>query len=190
MTENDADPNAKRMALEAAERAHINQIYPDGASKQQWDALIADYKARQMLWIRDNPGKISTSPFRKLRIAESEYGLQNFAESGYGFRIYGIEVDMYEVSASQINFCFFRIQRTHGKFIPSSLRIQNLPVEDDGQDGERSEEEARWNVQGHEHQQQRPVVHYEGNLHEEDNAEGEPERTASQHPVSCKPQWR
>jgi hypothetical protein len=48
------------MALEAAERAHINQIYacPDGASKQQWDAFIADYyKIRQILWIRDNPGK-------------------------------------------------------------------------------------------------------------------------------------
>jgi hypothetical protein len=41
---------------------------------------------------------ISTSPFRKLRIAESEYGLQNFTESGYGFRIYGIEVDMYGIS--------------------------------------------------------------------------------------------
>jgi hypothetical protein len=57
MTGNDADPNVKRMALEAAERAHINQIYPDGASKQQWDAFIADYKIRQVLWIRDNPGK-------------------------------------------------------------------------------------------------------------------------------------
>jgi hypothetical protein len=35
MTGNDADPDVKRMSLEAAERAHINQIYPDGASKQQ-----------------------------------------------------------------------------------------------------------------------------------------------------------
>jgi hypothetical protein len=36
MIGNDADPNAKRsMALDAAERAQINQIYPDGASKQQ-----------------------------------------------------------------------------------------------------------------------------------------------------------
>ena len=39
MIGNDADPDVKRMALEAAERAHINQIYPDGASKQQWDAF-------------------------------------------------------------------------------------------------------------------------------------------------------
>ena len=43
--------------MEAAERAHINQIYPDGASKQQWDAFIADYRIRQALWIRDHPGK-------------------------------------------------------------------------------------------------------------------------------------
>jgi hypothetical protein len=59
MIENDADPNVKRMALEAAERAHINQLYPDGAPKQQWDAFIADYKIRQILWIRDNPGKLT-----------------------------------------------------------------------------------------------------------------------------------
>jgi hypothetical protein len=57
MIGNDADPDVKRMALEAAERAHINHIYPDGASKQQWDAFIADYRTRQTLWIRDNPGK-------------------------------------------------------------------------------------------------------------------------------------
>ena len=57
MIGNDADPDVKRMALEAAERAHINQIYPDGASKQQWDAFIADYRIRQALWIRDHPGK-------------------------------------------------------------------------------------------------------------------------------------
>ena len=60
MIGNDADPDVKRVALEAAERAHINQIYPDGASKQQWGAFIADYyKIRQTLWIRDNPGKTS-----------------------------------------------------------------------------------------------------------------------------------
>jgi hypothetical protein len=41
-------------------------------------------------------------PFRKLRIAESEYGLQNFTESGYGFRIYGIEMDMYGISRGTI----------------------------------------------------------------------------------------
>jgi hypothetical protein len=37
MIGNDADPDVKRMALEVAERAHINHIYayPDGASKQQ-----------------------------------------------------------------------------------------------------------------------------------------------------------
>jgi hypothetical protein len=58
MIGSDADPDVKRMALEAAERAHINQIYPDGAFDQQWDALIADYKIRQILWIRDNPGKL------------------------------------------------------------------------------------------------------------------------------------
>ena len=49
---------------------------------------------------------LSTSPFRKLQIAESEYGLQNFTESGYGFRIYGIEMDMYGISRGII-FCFF-----------------------------------------------------------------------------------
>ena len=59
MIGNDADPDVKRIALEAAERAHINQIYPDGTSKQQWDAFIADYKIRQILWIRDNPGKLT-----------------------------------------------------------------------------------------------------------------------------------
>jgi hypothetical protein len=34
------------MALEAADRACINQIciYPDGAIKQQWDVFIADYR--------------------------------------------------------------------------------------------------------------------------------------------------
>ena len=54
---------------------------------------------------------ISTSPFRKLRIAESEYGLQNFTESGYGFRIYGIEVDMYRISRGIIFRVFFGNRR-------------------------------------------------------------------------------
>ena len=65
---------------------------------------------------------ISPSPFRKLQIAESEYGLQNFTESGYGFRIYGIEVDMYRISRGIIFRVFFwksqirhlRIPRIHG----------------------------------------------------------------------------
>jgi hypothetical protein len=55
----DADPDVKRMALEAADMAHINQIYPDGATKQRWDAFIADYRIRQILWTRDNPGKLT-----------------------------------------------------------------------------------------------------------------------------------
>jgi hypothetical protein len=49
----------------------------------------------------------STSPFRKLRTAESEYGLQNFTESGCGFRIYGIEVDMYGISRGVVFFWVF-----------------------------------------------------------------------------------
>jgi hypothetical protein len=48
---------------------------------------------------------VSTSPFRKLRIAESKYGLQNVTESGYGFRIYGIEMDMYGISRGVIFVC-------------------------------------------------------------------------------------
>jgi hypothetical protein len=68
------------------------------------------------------PFRLSTSPFRKLRVlAESEYGLQNFTEPGYGLRIYGIEMDMYGISRGII-FCFFwkshirhlRIPRIHG----------------------------------------------------------------------------
>ena len=54
----DADPDVKRMVLEAADRACINQIYPDGATKQQWDAFTADYMIRQILWARDNPVKL------------------------------------------------------------------------------------------------------------------------------------
>jgi hypothetical protein len=50
---------------------------------------------------------ISTTPFRKLRIAESEHGLQNFTESGYGFRIYGIEEGMYRISRGIIFLVFF-----------------------------------------------------------------------------------
>jgi hypothetical protein len=52
-----ADPDVKRMALEAADKANINQIYSAGATKQQWDAFVAEYRVRQILWIRDNPGK-------------------------------------------------------------------------------------------------------------------------------------
>jgi hypothetical protein len=56
-----SDPDIKRMALEAADRVHINQVYayPDGATKQQWDAFIVDYRIRQILWTRDNPGKLT-----------------------------------------------------------------------------------------------------------------------------------
>jgi hypothetical protein len=35
-----ADPDVKRMALEAADKANINQIYSAGAIKQQWDAFV------------------------------------------------------------------------------------------------------------------------------------------------------
>jgi hypothetical protein len=49
---------------------------------------------------------VSTSPFRKLRTAESEYGLQNFTESGCGFRIYGIEVGMYGISRGVVFVLF------------------------------------------------------------------------------------
>jgi hypothetical protein len=55
----DANLDVKRMALEAADKANIKQIYSSGASKQQWGAFVAEYKIRQILWIRtrDNPGK-------------------------------------------------------------------------------------------------------------------------------------
>jgi hypothetical protein len=59
-------------------------------------------------------GALSTSPFRKLRIAESEYGLQNFTESGYGFQIYGIEMDMYGISRGIIFFFGNRRFDTYG----------------------------------------------------------------------------
>jgi hypothetical protein len=36
----DADPDVKRMALEAGDKVNINQIYSAGASKQQWDAFV------------------------------------------------------------------------------------------------------------------------------------------------------
>ncbi len=38
----DANPDVKRMALEAGDKANINQIYSAGASKQQWDAFVAE----------------------------------------------------------------------------------------------------------------------------------------------------
>jgi hypothetical protein len=53
----DADPDVKRMALEAGDKANINQIYSAGASKQQWDAFVTEYRIRQILWTRDNPTK-------------------------------------------------------------------------------------------------------------------------------------
>jgi hypothetical protein len=63
----------------------------------------------------DSGGRdLSPSPFRKLQIAESEYGLQNFTESGYGFRIYGIEVDMYRISRGIIFFLGNRRFDTYG----------------------------------------------------------------------------
>jgi hypothetical protein len=42
----DANPDVKRMALEAADKTNINQIYSAGASKQQWDAFVAEYRIR------------------------------------------------------------------------------------------------------------------------------------------------
>jgi hypothetical protein len=36
----DADPDVKRMALEAGDKANINQIYSAGDIKHQWDALV------------------------------------------------------------------------------------------------------------------------------------------------------
>jgi hypothetical protein len=47
----EANPDVKQLALEAT-RVCINQIYPEGATKEQWDAFIAEYKIRQTLWIR------------------------------------------------------------------------------------------------------------------------------------------
>jgi hypothetical protein len=55
----DADPDVKRVALEAGDKADINQIYAAGASKQQWGAFVTEYRIRQILWIRDNPGKVT-----------------------------------------------------------------------------------------------------------------------------------
>jgi hypothetical protein len=55
----DADPDVKRMALEAGDRANINQIYSAGASQQQWGAFVTEYRIRQILWTRDNPTKIT-----------------------------------------------------------------------------------------------------------------------------------
>jgi hypothetical protein len=49
----DADPDVKRMALEAGDKANINQIYSAGASKQQWGAFVTEYRIRQILWTRD-----------------------------------------------------------------------------------------------------------------------------------------
>jgi hypothetical protein len=59
----DADPDAvKRMALEAGDKANINQIYSAGATRQQWDAFVAEYIVRQILWIeRRSIGGKSTS---------------------------------------------------------------------------------------------------------------------------------
>jgi hypothetical protein len=57
MVASDADPDVKRMALEAGDKANINQIYSTGASKPQWDAFVTEYRIRQVLWIRDNPGR-------------------------------------------------------------------------------------------------------------------------------------
>jgi hypothetical protein len=45
----DADPDVKRMALEAGDKANINQIYSAGASKQQWDAFVTEDRIRQIL---------------------------------------------------------------------------------------------------------------------------------------------
>ena len=55
----DAHPDVKRMALEAADKANINQVYPAGAGRQQWDVFVQVYRIRQILWIRDNPTKVT-----------------------------------------------------------------------------------------------------------------------------------
>ena len=55
----DANLDVKRMALEAADKANINQVYPAGAGSQQWDVFINVYRIRQILWIRDNPTKVT-----------------------------------------------------------------------------------------------------------------------------------
>jgi hypothetical protein len=57
MVGHDANPDVKRMALEAADKANINQICPAGAGSRQWDVFINEYRIRQILWIRDNPTK-------------------------------------------------------------------------------------------------------------------------------------
>jgi hypothetical protein len=44
MVGSDANPDVKQMALEAADKVCVNQIYPEGANKEQWDAFIAEYK--------------------------------------------------------------------------------------------------------------------------------------------------
>jgi hypothetical protein len=54
----DTDPDVKRMALEAGDRAHINQIYSAGASQQQWDAFVTEYRIRQILWTHYGPETI------------------------------------------------------------------------------------------------------------------------------------
>jgi hypothetical protein len=41
----DADPDVKRMALEAGDKANINQIYSAGASKPQWNAFVTEYRS-------------------------------------------------------------------------------------------------------------------------------------------------
>jgi hypothetical protein len=98
-------------------------------SKFPGGVLPADLRAAVAGYVRRGGGGryspegfcccLSTSPFRKLRIAESEHGLQNFTESGYGFRIYGIEMDMYGISRGIIFFWksqirHLRIPRIHG----------------------------------------------------------------------------
>ena len=50
MVGHDANPDVKRMALEAADKANINQVYPAGAGSQQWDVFINVYRIRQILW--------------------------------------------------------------------------------------------------------------------------------------------
>ena len=70
----DAHPDVKRMALEAADKANINQVYPAGAGRQQWDVFINVYRIRQILWIRDNPTKVTGGTQRQPAAAATTVG--------------------------------------------------------------------------------------------------------------------
>ena len=74
MLSRDAHPDVKRMALEAADKANINQVYPAGAGRQQWEVFVQDYRIRQVLWIRDNPTKVTGGTQRQPAAAATTVG--------------------------------------------------------------------------------------------------------------------